>query len=583
MSWPERRLTPTVGIGLGLLVVLIAACAPTQPPPAAPVTSAPASAPPAAASPSGAAASGSAPAVAASPVAAQPARAPAPAAGKPGGTLVIGWEADPNVLVPAGIALGSNYRAVRLIYEALVGQDLSKSASEAPAPPLIPRLAERWDISPDGLTYTFHLRQGVRFHDGTPFTSAAVKVSYDRSTDENSEFFDATARTINAPVYRWVKSLETPDPFTVRYTLTEPFASFLLNMAGVPTGIISPEALKKWGKDGIADHPTGTGPFKFVESERGVKVVLERNAEYWGTVPLLDRVVLQPIIEPSARVAALQKGDIDVALVLPPDSVEPLQSSGQFDVLFGGPPHVWTWMLNTRATPTKDKRVRQALSYAINREALAKEILKGTAQVARGFYGPGNPAYNPATKGYTYDPAKAKQLLAEAGYPNGFDMKVFFAVSGSGMMVPLPMNEFIQNNLKQIGVNVTYETLEFAAMVAKARLGLDDETSAVQTSWGADDPYFMEQMFSANYWPPKGNNRSWYQNDSVERLMAQARGEVDDAKRMQLYHQAEELLIEDAPWIFVVNDRAPIGVSKKVKGFVWPASWFFDLNTVSLD
>ncbi len=504
---------------------------------------------------------------------------------KKGGTLVIAWEADPGVLVPGLSTGGATVRALVLLYDSLVHEDLTKPAGQVDSPPITPGLAERWTISPDGMTYTFFLRRGVKFHDGTEVDAEAVKFNFDRAIDERHPFFDATLRSINFSLvgYRVIKETRVADRYTFQLVLSEPFPSLLRNLATRTTGIVSPTAMRRLGKDRFALAPVGSGPFKFIEQERGVKVVLERNPDYWGGAPLLDRVVIRPIVEAASRVAALVAGEVDVMVVIPPDSVHQLRFNRSIQVAFAGPPHIWFWMLNCRATPTKDKRVRQAMNYAVNREGLVKDILRNTATVAKGPFPPGNPGYaKDNVAGYTYDPARARRLLAEAGFPNGFEMKCFYPASGTGMMVPTPMNEYIQANLRDVGIRVSFEVLEFGAFIAKARLGLDDETSALQTSWSSNDPWWLESMFHSDLHPPKGNVRTWYKNPEVDRLLDQARRELNEARRLQLYRQAEKLITDDAPWIFVCHDRSPIAYRAKVQNFVAPPSWNFDLRQVWL-
>jgi peptide/nickel transport system substrate-binding protein len=504
---------------------------------------------------------------------------------KKGGTIVIAWEADPGVLVPGLSTGGATVRALVLMYDSLVHEDYTKPATEVDTPPLVPGLAERWTVSPDGLNYTFNLRRGVKFHDGTELDAEAVRFNFERARDESHPFFDATLRSINFSLvgYRVIKETRVVDKYTFQLILNEPFPSLLRNMATRTTGIVSPTAMRRLGKDRFALTPVGSGPFKFVEQERGVKAVLERNPDYWGGAPLLDRVVIRPVIEASSRVAALIAGEVDVMVVIPPDSVHQLRFNRSINVAFAGPPHVWFWMLNNRATQTRDRRVRQAMNYAINREGLAKDILRNTATVAKGAFPPGNPGYEKGNvTGYTYDPPRARRLLAEAGHPNGFEMKCFYPASGTGMMVPTPMNEYIQANLREVGIRVEYEVMEFGAFIARARLGLDDQTGALQTSWSSSDPFWLETMFHSDLHPPRGNVRTWYKNAEADRLMAAARKELNEQRRLQFYRQAEKIIVDDAAWLFVVNDRSPIAYRAKVQNFVAPPSWNFDLRTVWL-
>lgn len=504
---------------------------------------------------------------------------------KKGGTIVIAWEADPAALVPGLTTAGATVRALVLMYDSLVHEDYTKPAHEVDTPPLVPGLAERWTISPDGRTYTFNLRRGVKFHDGTELDAEAVKFNFERALDESHPFFDATLRSINFSLvgYRFIRETKVVDRHTFQLILSEPFPSILRNLALRTTGIVSPTAMRRLGRDRFALSPVGSGPFRFVEQERGVKAVLERNPDYWGGAPLLDRVIIRPIIEASSRVAALIAGEVDVMVVIPPDSVHQLRFNKSIIPVFAGPPHIWFWMLNTRATPTRDRRVRQAMNYAINREDLVKGLLRNTATVARGAFPPGNPGYEKGNvSGYTYDPARARRLLAEAGFPTGFEMKAFYPASGTGMMIPTPMNEYIQANLRDVGIRVEFEVMEFGAFIARARLGLDDHTSAMQTSWSSNDPFWLETMFHSDLHPPKGNVRTWYKNPEVDRLLDLARQEMNEPRRLQLYRQAEKIIVEDASWLFVTHDRSPIAYRTKVQNFVAAPSWNFDLRNVWL-
>ncbi|MDP9372298.1 MAG: ABC transporter substrate-binding protein [Chloroflexota bacterium] len=496
--------------------------------------------------------------------------------------MIFAWEADPTPLDPAVTTGAHIYRATRLMYETLVNSDLTKPASEVSSPPLIPGLAERWEISNDRLTYTFHLRKDVKFHDGTTFNAEAVKLNWDRGFDDKSPVFNPQTKSLLNPTLKWVKEYRAVDDNTFAVTLKNPFASFLLHMSSESLGIISPEALKKHGNQNIGNNPTGTGPYRFVSREPGGKVDLERNKEYWGEQPYLDKVVIRPITEGGARAAALQAGEVDFIVVVPPDSTEALQKDSKLEVAFAGPPHIWFWMLNTRDTETKDKRVRQALNYAVNREGLVEDILGGTALPAGSPIPPGNPAYNRDAKGYTFDREKAKALLKEAGVPMPLKLKGFIPQSGSGMMVPVPMDEFIQSNLRDIGVEVEFEVMEWGSFISRARKGLQNGEAFLNTSWGSNDMYWLEEMFSSALHPPAGNVRTWYANAEVDKLLDQARGEGDQQKRIALYQQAEALVVDDAPWLFVCHDRAPKAFSKKVKGFVGAPSWYFDVTRLSL-
>ena len=499
-----------------------------------------------------------------------------------GGTMLVAWEAEPWPLDPTGTTAASVMRATRLIYQTLILPDLTQSADDVPAPPLVEGLAESWEVDEDATEFTFSIRQGVEFHDGTPLDANAFVFNWDRALNEDFEHYSGQAASFLNSTLRWVESYEAEDDMTFTVQLSEPFASFLLHMSNEAFGVISPAAIEEHGED-IGSNPVGTGPFRYVDRVAGDRIDLERNEDYWDDNARLEGIVIRPISESASRVAALQGGEVDFVVTIPPDSVQMLEDEPDIEVVFAGPPHVWFWMLNFRDTPTQDKLVRQAMNYAIDRESLVNDILSGTAEPAAGPVPPGNPAYNPDVTGYEYDPERALALLEEAGYGDGFELAGFVPDSGSGMMVPMDMNEFIQSNLADVGISVTFDVMEFGAFIERGGQGLQEEDGFLQTSWGSNDMFWVEEMFHSALHPPNGNVRTWYDNPEVDELLEQARGEADEELRVSLYQQAEELIIEDATWLFVCHDRAPKAYHNSVQGFVGAPSWHFDMINMRLD
>ena len=240
-----------------------------------------------------------------------------------------------------------------------------------------PALAKSWRISADGLAYTFALRDGVKFHDGSDFTADAVKFDFDRMLDEKSPYHDTGPFPLSF-FFSAVKEVKALDPLTVEFDLKEPYAPFLSNLA-YPTGlIVSPEAIKKYGKE-IGRHPSGTGAFVFKEWESNSKVVLERNPAYWGGAPKLEAVVFRPITDGNTRVAEMLSGGIDLMVEVPPDALGQFKDAARYQIYQQAGPHVWFLILNAKEPPFNDKRMRQAVNYAVNKKAIADNILQGTA------------------------------------------------------------------------------------------------------------------------------------------------------------------------------------------------------------
>jgi peptide/nickel transport system substrate-binding protein len=290
------------------------------------------------------------------------------------GTLIWGMPAETDILDPHATGGWSTYQVTYQIFEGLAKEDLTKA--DVPSPPLMPGLATSWDISPDGTVYTFKLRPGVKFHDGTPFDAAAVKFNFERFWDESSPNFYKKAKAFVIAYTKWIKSVEVVDPMTVRVTLKAANYQWLrqgLQSYGQPL-MVSPEAVKKYGNDGIALHPIGTGPFRFVQREQGVKTVLERNPDYWGTPAKLDRIIIRPLQDPATRVNALENGEIQMMSTPPWDEIQRLVDAGFTLSTSANVPYINFLHLNFKSPAMQDIRVRKAINMAIDREGIAREI-----------------------------------------------------------------------------------------------------------------------------------------------------------------------------------------------------------------
>src|SRR5499425_544616 len=479
-------------------------------------------------------------------------------AAPPKDAIVIGLLAEPVTMDPAQVTDLNSARVTKRMFEGLTAQELGSYK-------IVPGLAQKWEISKDGLTYTFSLRPGVKFHDGTPLTAEAVKFCFDRQMDEKGPYYATGTYPYVKGFLGNVAAVEVVNPSTVQIRLKSPLTPFLQYLAHHSLYIYSPEALKKWGKD-MVKHPVGTGPFKLESWEPGVRVVLTRNDDYWGGAPKIRQAIYVPIIEAQARLSAIKTGEIDLTIDVPPDSLDDLRRDPNVVVADANSSAAWYIALNTRHPILKDKRVRQAMNYAVNKDAIIKDILKGTAIVSRSPLSPVYGSYHEdQVTLYPHDPAKAKALLKEAGYASGFDITFFVPESGSGMQSPVEMATVIQANLAQVGVRAKIQTMEWGAYLRKYL----EQPDMAEMSWNpsiGDPDHMMYMLLSSDRFPP-AFNAGYYQNDRVDDLLRRGRTTIDEKARVPLYREAQKLVVEDAPWIFIDHGKQVIVHRKRVQGF----------------
>ena len=497
-----------------------------------------------------------------------------PAAPQPAGTLVVGLVAEPVNLDPAQVTdLNSNRVGRRIVETLATFPDESTQ--------IVPGLAESWTVSKDGLRYTFKLRKGISFHDGTPLNAEAVKFSIERQINAEHPFNKLGKYPFANYFFGNVKAVEVVDPSTVEFVLKEPRASFLAILTAGAASIVSPTAVKKLGVD-YALQPVGTGPFRYVAWDRGQRVVLERNAQYWKSPVKVERVIYRPIVEDQARLTELLTGALDLIVGTPPDFVAQLENNPKVTLLKQVGAHVWYLGINNQKKPFDDKRVRQALNYAVNKEAIVRDVLKGTGSMSAGPVLPGTWGADAGLKPYPYDPERARKLLADAGYPGGFTTSMWVPESGSGMQSPVAMATVMQSNLKAVGVNVTLQTFEWGAFIAKLR-SKEQELFALSWMAGNEDPdMVMYPLLHSSQWTPGGPNRALYKSDTFDELLRQARLTTDQAKRAELYRQAQRILADDPPWIFVDHEIQTAVHSKRVQGFKLHPSFDLRVETISL-
>ncbi len=501
-------------------------------------------------------------------------------AAKAGGVLIAGWEAEPGAF-DNNIDRGAVTRTLlHNIYDRLVERDIT---SKAEIPPLVPGLATEWTVSPDAKTFTFKLRKDVKFHDGTPLDAEAVKFNVERNSNPSHPQYHKAGAGSTALGFGSLASVDAVDSSTVRIVHKEPFADFLMVLAFGTYSIASPAAIQKWGNDEYPNHPVGTGPFKYVGRERGVKVEFERNGDYWGGAPAIDGFVVRPLPEAVARVTALETGEVDWINAVHPDSVARLKANQKLEVELAQLPNTWGYIPNHKAAPTNDRRVRQAMNYAVDRETLARDIMKGLAIPARGTHAPGTPGYNPSIKGYEFDRDKAKRLLAEAGLGSGLSLQIWIPAGGAGSPFGIQMNEFVQQNLKDIGIDAKIQQQEFQTFQANMTKGIQPDVAAIQVGFSVDEFVNLQRMFRTDLQPPNGNtNPGWYGNAEMDALLKKALGTTNEDERRKVYFEVQQRAVDDAAWLFIVHQKGARAWNKKVKGFVNPNSYMFSFRTVSL-
>jgi len=487
--------------------------------------------------------------------------------------LIIGSQMASFPSLDTGAITTAGYEGQRLIgnliYEGLTKRDVSDP--NAPAG-VAPALAESWDISEDGLDYTFHLQEGVKFHDGTDWDADALLYNINRYMDETDPNYDPVLITYYS-VLGFVESVEKIDDTTVMFTLNQPFAFFLADLYNVY--FASPASLDESGSAGQSKNPVGTGPFVFDSLEENQSISFLRNDDYWGDVAKLDRLTVELIPDPAARTAALRSGRVDWIEAAQPDDFASLESAG-FVTTGNSFDWEWSWQLMTQEAPFDDIRVRQAMNFAIDRESIAEDLLHGTASPAYQMMAPASLYYDEADDIYSYDPEKATELLTEAGYPDGIDVTVGYITAGSGSMQAKAMNEALQAQLAEVNINVTLEPVDFSGMYAALGEG--------NTGWqAANQAFSLEQPSSWNgFWFGCEGNFFNYCNPEADTLYAQALVTTDDAERAALLTQVGHLVTEDAAWLFVVNDTAPRAMSAAVTGFEQPKSWWIDFTGISM-
>ncbi|MCS6921666.1 MAG: ABC transporter substrate-binding protein [Elioraea sp.] len=484
---------------------------------------------------------------------------------------------------------GNRFTGIPL-YDSLTAWDLTRA--DRPTP-LVPSLATEWSVDPNDKTrWIFRLRQGVKFHDGSDFNADAVVWNVRKVLDRDAPHFDPRQVGVTATRMPTLRRAEKIDDYTVALITSEPDSLLPINLTNLFMAspahwerkrAAAPNAEAAW--NAFAADPSGTGPFRLVRFVPRERVEYVRNENYWGEIKArAERIVLLPIPEANARTAALLSGQVDWIEAPAPDALPQLRARGM-QIHSNVQPHVWPWQpCFAEGSPLADVRVRKALNLAIDREGL-KTLLGGMMVPAVGTVQPGHPWWGNPSFRITYDPAEARRLLAEAGYgpQRPLNLKVQISASGSGQMQPLPMNEFIQQNLRAIGVNVEFDVLEWNTLFTNWRRGCKDASArgahAINVSFAAMDPFFaMVRFWDSKMAPPVSNNWGHFSDPRFDAMVAEARNAFDPVQRDAALARLHAAGVDEALFIWIAHDVGPRAMSPRVRGFVQPQSWFVDLR-----
>ncbi len=422
-------------------------------------------------------------------------------------------------------------------------------------------LAQRYTVSADGLIYTIFLRQGVKFQDGTDFDAAAVKANLDRASDP-----DNSLKRYN--LYKNIDLTEVVDRYTVKIILKQPFSAFINILAHPATAMISPAALKKYGKD-IGFHPVGTGPYVLDAWNQTDFVKVKRFDGYWQQgLPKLDSITWRPVVDNNTRAAMLQTGEAQFAFPIPYEQAEVLKRNSKLE-LVASPSIMQRYIsMNVTQKPFDNPKVREAINYAINRPALVKVAFAGFATPATGVLPPSIP-YSQAYQPWPYDPAKARELLKEAGYPQGFSTTLWSSHNHSTAQKVL---QFTQQQLAQVGIKVQVTAMDAGQRAAQVE-AKGQKQSGVRmfyTGWSAstgEADWGLSPLFASWNWPPTQFNTAFYSNAQVDKDFADALRTTSPQDKERLYKQAQDIIWQESPWVPLVVEKLVSAHNKKLTGF----------------
>jgi ABC-type transport system substrate-binding protein len=493
--------------------------------------------------------------------------------------IIFGVGTDIDELDPRTTDTQEGYIASTNIYDCLVLYDLGATT-------IRPGLAESWEISDDGLVYTFKLRQGVKFHDGAPFNADAV-VTWFNSINEGApgSQYDATRMVYMADfITDWIDSVDAVDESTVRMTLPTPYSPLLANLAIPIASIISPTAIAA-GLDSVATNPSGTGAFRLARPEdwtRDSQLVLEANPDYWGGAPKVEQFIIKIVPEGSTRLQQVETGELDIAWALTPEDVERARENPDLVVVEDAGLNTNAVQMDVMKEPFTSKEVRQALNYAVNKDELSEGLYNGNMVTAGGVLPPVDWAYNSDLKSYPFDPDQARELLTEAGYGEGNPLTFTFMA----YTIPRGYNPVgdrlataIQEYWSEVGVQANIQTEEWTQYRDDRRANKFQCSLAGWQGDNGDPDNFLYTFFSSA--SIGAENYSRYENPEVDDLLNQAKEVSDQEERKALYQKAEQIIVDDAPWVFLGYQKHQVVTRANITDFQLQPTYIYYFAGVS--
>lgn len=467
--------------------------------------------------------------------------------------ITVGVYSAFSTLDPYDASDTLSQNVAKSFYEGLFGFDKDMKLQNV--------LAESYEVSDDGLVYTVKLRKGVKFSDGEPFNAAAVKANFERVINPDKHLTRYT-------LYKNIDRIEAVDEYTVKFHLKEAFSAFI-NQLAHPSGVMMCPKILHLPKKDIAFNPCGTGPYTLEKYNPAEYLIVKKNPNYWQAgLPKLDRINFRPVLEDATRVAMLRTGEAQYCDVVPPEQVERLKEAKNI-VVEVAPSIVQRQIyLNNTKKPFSDVRVRKALNYGLNKEALVKVLFKGYAAPATGV-APQGIDYATQFGAWPYDVNKAKELLKEAGYPNGFTATLWAASNSSANQKLL---QFLQQQYSRIGVKLQVRALEAGQRVSLVQSVGPEKSQLEMFTWGwsastGELDWVLRPLLATSSFPPANSNYAYYSNPKVDNALVAALMTTDRTTKQKIYDEAQKMIWDDAPWVFLTVDHDVSAHAKNLVNF----------------
>ena len=500
--------------------------------------------------------------------------------------LVFGSSGDAVRLDPADVTDGESIQRMDNIFEGLVEYESGSTEIK-------PCLAESWDVSEDGTEIVFYLRKGVKFHDGTDFNADAVVFSFERQYNPEHPYNQYGEWPYWGYMFSDIEKMEKIDDYTVKLTLKAPNASIMTSLAMFTVCIVSPSNAEQYKEDTFK-NPSGTGPFKFVEWVKDDHITLEANEDYWRERPKIDKLIFRVIEDPSARLLALEVGEIHGMEYPNPSDLERIEANPDLKLMTEPGMNVGYMAMNTGYgyvdankngvkdddeplektpgyfEPLTKKEVRKAINMAIDKQSIVNDIYMGTASVAKNGLPPVVMGYNDEIEDYPYDPEKSKELLAEAGYPDGFEVTLHvMPVSRPYMFDPPKIGEAIQSYLAAVGIEVEFYQVDWGTYLQETEAGMHQMCLLGWTGDNGDPDNFLNVLYGLNACSiGTAGNYAFYTNQTNQELLTQAVRTYDVDKRINYYKKAQEMIHEDAGWVYLAHSNQNVVFRNNVEGYV---------------